>query len=99
MSDIKLLNGDAYKLIKELPDKSVDLIYTDIPYEYENGGKGGTSFIVSEKVADTYHNKIVKFSYGIDYAILDEFVRVCKSIYIYIFGVVEIKYTQFQSSS
>lgn len=33
--------GDAYKLIKELPDKSVDLIYTDIPYDYTNGGKGG----------------------------------------------------------
>ena len=24
--------GDSYKLIKEIPDKSIDLIYTDIPY-------------------------------------------------------------------
>ena len=29
--------GDAYKLIKEIPDKSVDLIYTDPPYEYDSG--------------------------------------------------------------
>ena len=25
--------GDAYKLIKEIPDKSIDLIVTDPPYE------------------------------------------------------------------
>lgn len=75
---------DSYKAIKNIPDKSIDLIYTDIPYKYENGGKGGTSFIVSEKVADTYHNKIDKFSYGINYSILEEFCRVLKNIYIYI---------------
>ena len=28
----KIICGDSYKLIKELPDKSVDCIYTDIPY-------------------------------------------------------------------
>ena len=27
--------GDAYKLIKEIPDKSVDLIVTDPPYKIE----------------------------------------------------------------
>jgi len=38
---IKLLHGDSYKLIKEIPDKSVDLIYTDIPYDLEGNGEGG----------------------------------------------------------
>ena len=33
--------GDSYKLIKELPDKSVDLIVTDPPYEIVGGGSGG----------------------------------------------------------
>lgn len=32
--------GDAYKLIKDIPDKSIDLIYTDIPYLIENHGYG-----------------------------------------------------------
>lgn len=27
--------GDSYKLIKNIPDKSIDLIYTDIPYFYK----------------------------------------------------------------
>lgn len=32
---------DCYEAIKKIPDKSVDLIYTDIPYDIEgNGGFG-----------------------------------------------------------
>lgn len=34
---------DSYKAIKELPDKSVDCIYTDIPYLYNQGGSGKSS--------------------------------------------------------
>ena len=30
--------GDAYELIKQLKDKSVDLIITDPPYEFGTGG-------------------------------------------------------------
>ena len=29
-----ILLGDCYKLIKEVPDKSVDLIVTDPPYDF-----------------------------------------------------------------
>ena len=34
--------GDCYELIKNIPDKSIDLVYTDVPYLYVQGG-GGTS--------------------------------------------------------
>lgn len=34
--------GDSYELIKSIPDKSIDLIYTDVPYLYNQGG-GGSS--------------------------------------------------------
>lgn len=33
--------GDCYELIKQLPDKSVDLVITDPPYEIVGGGSGG----------------------------------------------------------
>ena len=33
--------GDCYELIKQIPDKSVDLIITDPPYEIVGGGSGG----------------------------------------------------------
>ena len=37
----KIYLGDAYELIKKLPDKSIDLIVTDPPYEIVGGGSGG----------------------------------------------------------
>lgn len=36
-----ILFGDCYSLIKDIPDKSIDLIYTDIPYLLSQGGGGG----------------------------------------------------------
>ena len=34
--------GNCYELIKNIPDKSIDLIYIDVPYLYVQGG-GGSS--------------------------------------------------------
>lgn len=30
--------GDCYEVIKNIPDKSIDCIYTDIPYLFADGG-------------------------------------------------------------
>lgn len=32
--------GDCYELIKNIPDKSIDLIATDPPYEFDTGAGG-----------------------------------------------------------
>lgn len=105
--------GDAYKLIKQIPDKSVDLIYTDVPYLYQQGGSGSSE--LGERTAkkrlelmgmtDVYEKHkcstrgealriaknikktsldVTSIKDGIDYAILDEFVRVMKKINCYI---------------
>lgn len=37
----KIYLGDCYQLIKEIPDKSIDLVYIDIPYDLEGNGGGG----------------------------------------------------------
>ena len=73
---------DCYKAIKDIPDKSIDLIYTDIPYDYTNGGFGG-GMLKSEARRKTYIETIGKFDKGINWNILDEFVRIMKDIYIY----------------
>ena len=36
----KIIKGNCYELIKNIPDKSIDLIVTDPPYEYTTGGCG-----------------------------------------------------------
>ena len=98
--------GDAYEFIKDMEDKSIDLIYTDIPYAFTgNGINGGGGCFGTKK--RNYHDEYSKvaentnasglakrrsssssslqeISYGIDYSIFDEFCRVLKHIYIYI---------------
>ena len=93
-----IYHGDSYKLIKEIPDKSIDLIYTDIPYDFVDNGGGG-AFGVKKR---DYHKEYQKVSIntqntlekntdqlsdivlGIDWSILDEFIRIQPNIYIYI---------------
>ena len=40
MSKIELMKGDCLELIKSIPDGSVDLCVSDIPYKLTGGGKG-----------------------------------------------------------
>ena len=119
--------GNCYELIKDIPDKSIDLIYVDIPYLIGTGGTSDTPLaqrIVKEQhqlgnksakrnmenKLKEYREKMItattKSEYekyhclhsnllnninlksadivnGIDYSILDEFVRIGKYIYIY----------------
>lgn len=120
--------GNCYELIKNIPDKSIDLVYIDIPYLIGTGGTSDSS--LSQRIVKEQHqlgnksakrnmetkikeyeekmlqaktkseyekwrvnkNNIVNMMNlksadivsGIDYSILDEFVRIMKYIYIYI---------------
>jgi DNA modification methylase len=77
----KITLGDSYELIKELPDKSIDCVYTDIPYLYVNGGVGHSE--MCERTARK-KQELKDISNGIDYSILDEFKRVLKKVNIFI---------------
>lgn len=77
-----IYKGDSYELIKQIDDKSIDLIYTDIPYLFENGGCGSSA--ISKRIQKLCNETLKDIRKGIDYSILDEFVRVMKYIYIYI---------------
>lgn len=35
-----IINCDCYEMIKNIPDKSIDCIYVDVPYLYETGSYG-----------------------------------------------------------
>jgi DNA modification methylase len=79
----EIYNEDSYKAIKDIPDKSIDLIYTDPPYQFGTFNKGSFGERNPLITEDT-KNSIEKISNGIDYNILNEFVRVMKFIHIYI---------------
>lgn len=79
--------GDAYELIKQVPDKSIDLIVTDPPYLIKNleaKSEKPTGMFKTRK--KTHYNEMNKMGLGngIDLSILDELVRVMKKINIYI---------------
>jgi len=78
----KIHLGDSYELIKQIPDKSVDLIYTDIPYLIQSGGKGGGAF--GDRVHRLIRGDMKNIIEGIDYKIFDEFKRVMKKINLFI---------------
>lgn len=78
--------GDAFELIKEVPDKSVDLIVTDPPYKID--GEIGRNTGIFKYRTSGYREELNKdgcrIINGIDNAILDEFVRVMKKVNCYI---------------
>ena len=103
---------DSYKAIKDIPDKSIDCIYTDVPYLYNQGG-GGSSDLgqrtakkrlelmgadnkylqdntdrkealrIARNTAQKHLN-LTNIEDGIDYAILNDFVRIMKRINCFI---------------
>lgn len=73
---------DSYKAIKDLPDKCIDCIYTDVPYLFDNGGAGKSELALRlARLKNTELNDIIQ---GFNYDILDEFVRVMKNINIFL---------------
>ncbi len=84
METNKIYLGDAYQLIKDIDDKSVDLIVTDPPYQIE--GIHGSGILKTRGHAPSFHKELQEkaLDKGIDLSILDEYVRVMKKINIYI---------------
>lgn len=75
--------GDSYKLIKDIPDKSVDLVVTDPPYLLETDGAG--MFGDKNYNGVRYVMKNIDFmKNGISEDILEELCRVMKKINVYI---------------
>lgn len=77
--------GDCLELLKNIPDKSIDLVVTDPPYEKKGNGYycGGGAFGSKNR---NYHNELDENELlkGMNNKILDELVRVMKKINIYI---------------
>jgi DNA modification methylase len=79
----QIYNADSYKEIKFIPDKSIDLVHIDPPYELDTEGSKENN--ISKTFAKT--NQLIKdgnLDKGIDFSILDELMRIMKKPNIYI---------------
>ena len=41
-----IINCDCYEMIKNIPDNSIDLVYIDIPYLFDSGGKENRKILI-----------------------------------------------------
>lgn len=78
-----IILGDAYEVIEEIPDQSIDLIVIDPPYEisYSSSGNGKISKSLQNLTNELSAAQITN---GIDSRIFDEFMRIMKKPNIYI---------------
>lgn len=79
---MQLYNEDCYKGIKKIPDKSVDLVYIDPPYQYD--GKMGKRLVDQNRTTKEEQESILEISNGIKESLLDELCRVMKYIRCFI---------------
>ena len=83
MKDIKLLKGDCLELLKNIPDKSVDLVVTDPPYLIESTTTNGKTGAFGS-TARSFHNEIKPLTNGVSNDVLTEMLRIMKKVNIYI---------------
>lgn len=75
--------GDSYKLIKEIPDKSIDLIVIDPPYEIKQTNGGG--MLKRKNIRNMFEElEEEQLDIGINDEILKELLRLMKKPNIYI---------------
>ena len=78
--NINLLHGNCLELMKDIPDKSIDLVVTDPPYKIETSGGG-----LYTQPDKQYIKELNSMKDGFDPLILDEMCRVMKKTNIYFF--------------
>ena len=81
---VDLQQGDCLELLKNIPDKSVDLIVTDPPYQIDHTKAGGQSPLAKSIQGMNNELEAANICKGFDKAILSEMVRVMKNINCYV---------------
>lgn len=82
--------GDCYELIKEIPDKSIDMCYIDPPYSYDKSF--GNRLVEQGKISQDTNNHIKQMSGGIKKSLLDDIIKKLRYIYISLYGATTNKY-------
>lgn len=79
---VELYNGDCLDVMKNIPDKSVDLVIMDPPYNIQSKHGSGCFGVSNRK----YHSQLTgqNLDSGISNTVLDELVRVMKKCNLYI---------------
>ena len=81
----KIICGDCLKIMKDIPDNSIDLIITDPPYQYISENPKGGGFMANE---NKKHLDNINSSFGMSFdprSFLIEAQRILKKFNLYVF--------------
>lgn len=98
---IDLRQGDCLELMKDIPDKSIDLVVIDPPYDFmsKHYGKSYSEDGAFGSLGRTYHSELESNTIitGINEDVLQELIRIMKKVNIYIWCSKEqiLKYINF----
>ncbi len=80
--DNTIVQGDCVEVMKQIPDKSINMVLTDPPYEQDNHG-GGNTVMAQRKLNNSYIDFISdSFDMG---TVFNEIKRISKTINLLIF--------------
>lgn len=87
IGDCQCYLGDSLELLRATPDRSIDFILTDIPYELDLKGGGGHGTFANRKTIQSNEQSSLYFvSRGIDYdTVFTEFERVLHLVNLCVF--------------
>lgn len=75
----KILCGDCLKILPLVPDNSIDMVFTDPPYQFISVGKTGLQGGGFMKPENKKHLEKIKESFGINYS-PEQYLAECKRI-------------------
>jgi site-specific DNA-methyltransferase (adenine-specific) len=78
----KIIHADCIDILKQLPDKCIDLVLTDPPYLYKNL-KGGSDSLLSKRITKAFVD-LENISSGISLDFCKEIIRLQNKINTYI---------------
>jgi site-specific DNA-methyltransferase (adenine-specific) len=78
----KIIHADCMDILKQLPDKCIDLVLTDPPYLYKNL-KGGSDSLLSKRITKAFFD-LENISSGISLDFCKEIIRLQNKINTYI---------------
>lgn len=83
---IKVINADYQDIIIKIPNKSIDLVVTDPPFEYVQGGMKSKKFNTGSWKANSYTNKAMSsFKHDDIFNFLDLIIPKMKKVNMFVF--------------
>jgi len=75
----EIILGDCKDYLPLIQDKSIDFVFIDPPYEFDNHGGGANSYFAKSKISKAKHIEFISNGFDMDF-VFSQVERVCKTV-------------------